>query len=98
MANHTITNTGVRNVEIMKIMRRKYNEDGAARAAAANPPEVFTPVTVDQFVQLTFESWRNSWKRAYADEIDDALAAPEMGALQAAKAAVRAKAGAADAD
>lgn len=98
MATHTITNTGVRNVEIMKIMRRKYNEDGAARAAAANPPEVFTPVTIDQFVQRTFESWRNSWKRAYADEIDTALAAPEMGALQAAKAAVRAKAGAADAD
>ena len=98
MAVFSITNTGVRNVEIMKIMRRKYNEDGAARAAAANPPEVFTPVTIDQIVQRTFESWRNSWKRAYADEIDEALAAPEMVALQAAKAAVRAKAGAADAD
>ena len=98
MANYTITNTGVRNVEIMKIMRKKHNDDGAARAAAANPPEVFTPVTVDQFVQLTFEGWRNSWKRAYADEIDAALAAPEMVALQAAKNAVRAKAGETDAD
>lgn len=96
MPNHTITNTGVRNVEIMKIMRRKYNEEQAALAAAKNPPEVFTPVTIDQFVQIKFEDWRNSWKRAYADEIDAALAAPEMVALQAAKDAVRAKAGATD--
>ena len=98
MANHTIVNTGPRNVEIMKIMRKKYNDDGAAQAAAQNPPGSFTPITIDQFVQLTFESWRNSWKRAHSDEIDAALASPEMVALAAAKAAVRTKAGAADAD
>ena len=98
MPNHTISNTGPRNIEIIKIMRKKYNDDGAAEAAAQNPPGSFTPVTIDQFVQISFERQRNSWKRHYSDEIDAALAGPEVAALAAAEAAVRTKAGGKNSD
>ena len=96
MATHTITNSGPRNVEIIKIMRKKYNDDGAAAAAAQTPPGTFTPVTIDQFVQITFERVRNSWKRHYRDELDAALAPTEAAALAAAQAALETAAGGVD--
>jgi hypothetical protein len=39
----------------------------------------------------------DSWRSRFADEIDAALATTEVAALEAAKAAVRTKAGAKDA-
>jgi hypothetical protein len=66
-------------------------------AAAQTPPVAFTPLTREQYLQRVIDSAVASWRSRFADEIDAALATTEMAALEAAKAAVRAKAGAADA-
>ena len=97
MATFTQNITGARRLEGINQARKAYNAEQAALAAAQTPPGSFTPLTREQYIELRVIGMADSWKEHYADEIDAALAAPEMVALAAAKAAVRAKAGAKDA-
>ena len=98
MAVFSITINGPRRIEAINQARKIYNDEQTAIAAAQVPPVAFTPLTREQYLQMVIDSAVASWRSRFADEIDAVLAAPEMVALQAAKNAVRAKAGAADAD
>ena len=98
MTTFTQIITGARRLEGINQARKAYNAEQAALAAAQTPPGSFTPLTREQYIELRVIGMADSWKEHYADEIDAALAAPEMVALAAAKAAVRAKAGAKDSD
>ena len=71
-----------------------YNTAAAAEAAAQTPPVAFTPLTREQYLQRVIDSAVASWRDRFADEIDAVLAGSEVAALAAAKAAVRAAAGA----
>ena len=97
MAVFSITITGPRRIEAINQARGVYNTAAAAEAAAQTPPVAFTPLTREQYLQRVIDSAVDSWRSRFADEIDAALATTEMAALEAAKAAVRAKAGAKDA-
>ena len=97
MAVFSITITGARKIEAINQARGIYNAEQAAIAAAQTPPVAFTPLTREQYLQRVIDSAVDSWRSRFADEIDAALATTEMAALEAAKAAVRAKAGAKDA-
>lgn len=88
---------GARRNEGINQARKVYNTDQAALAAAQTPPGSFTPLTREQYVEMCVINMADSWARHYSDEVDAALAAPEMQALRDAKAALRAKAGAVDA-
>ncbi len=98
MAVFSITITGPRRIEAINQARAVYNTAAAAEAAAKTPPVAFSPLTREQYLQRVIDSAVGSWRDRFADEIDAALAAPEMVALAAARAAVRAKAGAKNAD
>jgi len=97
MAVFSITINGPRRIEAINQARGIYNAEQAANAAAQVPPVAFTPLTREQYLQMVIDSAVASWRSRFADEIDAALATTEMAALEAAKAAVRAKAGAKDA-
>lgn len=97
MAVFSITINGPRRIEAINQARAVYNTAEAANAAAQVPPVAFTPLTREQYLQRVIDSAVASWRSRFADEIDAALATTEMAALEAAKAAVRAKAGAKDA-
>lgn len=97
MAVFSITITGPRRIEAINQARAVYNTAAAAEAAAQTPPVAFSPLTREQYLQMVIDSAVASWRVRYSDEIDAVLAAPEMVALKAAKAAVRAAAGASDA-
>lgn len=98
MATFTITITGPRRIEAINQARAVHNTAATAAAAAQTPPGPAVNLTREQYLQMVIDSAVDSWKHRFADEIDAVLAAPEMVALEAAKAAVRAKAGAKDAD
>ena len=98
MAVFTQNITGARRLEGINQARKAYNTEQAALAAAQTPPGTFTPLTREQYIELRVISMADSWKEHYSDEIDAALAAPEMVALAAAQAAVRGKAGAKNSD
>ena len=97
MAVFSITINGPRRIEAINQARAVYNTAAAAEAAAQTPPVAFTPLTREQYLQRVLDSAVDSWRSRFADEIDAALATTEVAALEAAKAAVRAKAGAKDA-
>ena len=97
MAVFSITINGPRRIEAINPARGVYNAAAAAEAAAQTPPVAFSPLTREQYLQRVIDSAVASWRSRFADEIDAALATTEMAALEAAKAAVRAKAGAKDA-
>ena len=97
MAVFSITINGPRRIEAINQARAVYNTAEAANAAAQTPPVAFSPLTREQYLQRVLDSAVDSWRSRFADEIDAALATTEVAALEAAKAAVRAKAGAKDA-
>ena len=97
MAVFSITITGARKIEAINQARKIYNDEQTAIAAAQTPPGAPVSLNREQYLQMVIDSAVASWRVRYSDEIDAVLAAPEMVALQAAKAAVRAAAGASDA-
>ena len=98
MAVFSITINGPRRIEAINQARGIYNAEQAANAAAQVPPVAFSPLTREQYLQRVIDSAVASWRARFSDEIDAVLAGPEVAALAAAKAAVRAKAGAKSAD
>jgi len=98
MATFTINISGARKIEAINQARKVHNDAATAAAAALTPPGPAVNLTREQYLQMVLDSAVASWRTRFSDEIDAVLAAPEMVALAAAKAAVRAKAGASDAD
>ena len=98
MAVFSITITGPRKIEAINQARAVHNAAATAANAALTPPGPAVNLTREQYLQMVIDSAVGSWRDRFANEIDAALAAPEMVALEAAKAAVRAKAGAKNAD
>lgn len=98
MATFTINIAGPRRIEAINQARAVYNTAAAAEAAAQTPPVAFSPLTREQYLQRVIDSAVASWRARFSDEIDAVLAGPEVAALAAAEAAVRAKAGAKSAD
>ena len=97
MAVFSITITGARTIEAINQARKIYNDEQTAIAAAQTPPGAPVSLNREQYLQMVIDSAVASWRARFADEIDAALATTEVAALEAAKAAVRAKAGAKDA-
>lgn len=93
MARLTYDYTDPRWIAGVDQVRKIHNERAAADAAAKNPPEVFAPLTRDQYLSMVLDSALASWAERYADEIDEALAPAEAANFKAAKAALIAKTG-----
>jgi len=94
MAVFSITITGPRKIEAINQARAVHNAAATAANAALTPPGPAVNLTREQYLQMCIDSAVASWRDRFADEIDAVLAGPEVAALAAAKAAVRAAAGA----